>query len=586
MKHLLPLVLAGLLGGTPPLHGRILFEAHHTLRQGALVVMDADGTHRTRVAGAASGMVVIATRGAYAYSRLDGRGEHVVVVDADGKHAFGPGRPAAFSPDGRTLVVQEQDGTCVLRDTHTGRVQHTFPATMGFFGWSPGGLLFAQPSGDLLVTQPDGSGEHTVAHPVGDLEAAWSPDGAWIAYETQPTQVRVVRADGSDDHAVGPGGRDGLVWSPNGSDLAFASPAGRLVIASPDGTATTTGATVAQLGSWSPDGTEFAFDAGGREAGIAVVSTRTFTVRSVSSMSGAVSWFPDGRTLLVRAGGDGFALAVTAGKTKPQRLFRHAGSATFRDDGRLIVQLIVISIQQIAAVSPAGGKVHYLRHTQGGREPAASPDGTKLAFVTPSGAIAVASADGSRSHVIVRRGTAFASPSWSPDSRYIAYADGDAIDVVAAGGGRPRRIADAEGPWTVAWSPDGKRIAFGDAPGDSDSADIVVVDRDGTHRHLLLHGKAGLNWGGVAWSPDGRTIAVARRSDAGGDPDGNADLYLVDVRTHREHEIGLDLSDPSFSPDGKQIAVANDDGTIDVLGLAHTRGVGTVAQGSHPSWSR
>jgi len=224
MKHLLPLVLAGLLGGTPPLHGRILFEAQHTLRQGALVVMDADGTHRTRVAGAASGMVVIATRGAYAYSRLDGRGEHVVVVDADGKHAFGPGRPAAFSPDGRTLVVQEQDGTCVLRDTHTGLVQHTFPATMGFFGWSPGGLLFAQPSGDLLVTQPDGSGEHTVAHPVGDLEAAWSPDGAWIAYASDESgrwEVFARRLADGRRVPISTNGGQRPCWSRDGQSILF-----------------------------------------------------------------------------------------------------------------------------------------------------------------------------------------------------------------------------------------------------------------------------------------------------------------------------------------------------------------------------
>jgi len=140
-------------------------------------------------------------------------------------------------------------------------------------------------------------------------------------------------------------------------------------------------------------------------------------------------------------------------------------------------------------------------------------------------------------------------------------------------------------PWTVARSPDGKRIAFGDTPGESDFADIVLVDSDGTDRHVVVHGHAGLSWAGVAWSTDGKTLAVARRSDAGGDPDGNADLYLVDLRTHRERELGLYLRDPSFSADGKELAVANDDGTIDVVGV---RSVGTraVARGSHPYWSR
>lgn len=582
MTRALLLAIGAMVGSPPTLHGRIVFEAQRTIRPGALVVMDADGTHRTRVAGASSGEVVIAGRGAYAYNRLDDNGEHAVVVDAGGTHAFGNGRPLAFSPDGKTLVILEADGTSELRAVPSGLLQHAFPATMGFVGWSPGGLLFAEPSGDLVVARPDGSGERTVARSVGP--AAWSPDGVWIAYEDQPGEVRLVHPDGSDDHALGAGGTGGVVWSPYGTAVAFASPTGELVVARPDGTSTRTGATVAQLGTWSPDGTAFAFLAGGRRSGLEVFSLVTLTVRDVSPRSGNASWSPDGRTLLVRSGGAGYSVPTTT-TAKPKLLFRNAGSAAWLDDGRLVVQLGEISTEQLASIAPSGGVVRYLPGTRGGREPAPSPDGTKVAFVSASGAVSVARADGTHRHVVARSEASEPSPSWSPNGRFIAYATADAIEVIPSAGGRPRRVTGAELPWTVAWSPDGKEIAFGNTPGDSDFADIVLVRPDGTHRRVVVHGEAGLNWGGVAWSPDGRTLAVGRRSDAGGDPDGVPDLYLLDLPTRRRRDLGLELSDPSFSRDGRRLAVANDDGHVDVVDLRNGR-VRSLAAGSHPSWSR
>jgi Tol biopolymer transport system component len=137
----------------------------------------------------------------------------------------------------------------------------------------------------------------------------------------------------------------------------------------------------------------------------------------------------------------------------------------------------------------------------------------------------------------------------------------------------------------VAWSPDGKRIAFGTTPDDSDYANIVLVDPDGGHRRTVVEGDAGANWGGVAWSPDGTTLAVARRSDAGGDPDGVPDLRLVNVRTGRSTELALDTSDPSWSPDGIQIAAATDTGSVVVLDLGKG-GSRVVGTGADPSWSQ
>jgi Tol biopolymer transport system component len=53
------------------------------------------------------------------------------------------------------------------------------------------------------------------------------------------------------------------------------------------------------------------------------------------------------------------------------------------------------------------------------------------------------------------------------------------------------------------WSPDGKRIAF--ESGRVDDPDplqalVDVIDRDGSHRHTILHGR-GYMYGAPAWQP-------------------------------------------------------------------------------------
>jgi Tol biopolymer transport system component len=588
--------------------GRIVFEAQRVTRAGGLVVMDADGSHRRRVGDVHSVAGLVVGRDAYAFGRVVGGVRvHAMVSDSRGTRDFGEGTPVAFSPDGGTVVIWAPDLSWELRDRVTGALRASFPATMRFAGWSPGGILWEQNT-DLVVTQPDGSGSRTAGQfDAGNLVGVqWSPNGAWISYPARTAtcpagqdcpELHVVRADGTDDHVIGlVSVETSPVWSPDGTQLAFASPDGHLEFSRPAGAVHDTGVTLYEpgprLGSWSPDSTHFAFSPATpdfRSGPLSIISTTTGTTRSVTSGGFSAAWSPDGRTLLL-TGDNGVAVVpASATAVKPKLLARATQESAWLPNGQLIVYLDELEGEQLASVSPQGGRPRFIPRTEYDREPAWSPDGRKLAFASQNAetsiwTIATANADGTHRRVVARSDANEPSPAWSPDGRFIAYANYAGIEVVPSAGGQPRRISSAELPWTVAWSPDGRQIAFGNVTNDSDYADVDVVALNGSHRRTVVHGEAGENWGGIAWSPDGRTLAVARRSDNGGDPSGTSDLYLLDLRSGRTADIGLTYASPSFSTDGKQLAVAVDDGTVDVINL-RTRRDRTIGKGDHPTWA-
>lgn len=105
--------------------------------------------------------------------------------------------------------------------------------------WSPDGrrIVYAAPHGgsgtyDLWITAADGTGEPAdiVTDAGTQFGPAWSPDGAWIAYQSEVSdrwEVWLVRPDGTDAHRVSPDGEDGAwpAWSTDGL-LAWSGPGG------------------------------------------------------------------------------------------------------------------------------------------------------------------------------------------------------------------------------------------------------------------------------------------------------------------------------------------------------------------------
>ncbi|MCB9702940.1 MAG: PD40 domain-containing protein [Myxococcales bacterium] len=141
-------------------------------------------------------------------------------------------------------------------------------------------------------------------------------------------------------------------------------------------------------------------------------------------------------------------------------------------------------------------------------------------------------------------------PAVSPDGQRIAFVssrDGNAeLYVMAADGKEPRRLSDDPANESAPrWSPDGRHLAFLSDRGGSDR--IYVVDPAGespTPRRLTLDRDL-VGEGEHAWSPDGRRIVFV------GVGDRTTSLWLADAEgggTQRLSDDGAVDQGPCWSP--------------------------------------
>jgi Tol biopolymer transport system component len=149
----------------------------------------------------------------------------------------------AWSPDGsRIAFASTRDGGTLSVWTMDGQgadVQRVTREHGEYPDWSPQGdriVYAAPPSGsgryDLWIVPADGAGEpvRLTDDPGTQFGPAWSPDGRWIAYQSEigeRWEVWIIRADGTGARRVTPEGEDGVwpAWSPAGL-LAWSGPGG------------------------------------------------------------------------------------------------------------------------------------------------------------------------------------------------------------------------------------------------------------------------------------------------------------------------------------------------------------------------
>ena len=258
----------------------------------------------------------------------------------------------------------------------------------------------------------------------------------------------------------------------------------------------------------------------------------------------------------------------------------------------------------LAAVPLSDGSVpdsleqHF--RARNGAEPARSPDGTRVAFVSlrdGNREIYVMDADGGNPVNLTRHEAPDDRPAWSPDGRRIAFEsdrDGEVPHIFvmnADGSGVEQLTIEPQTPWALspAWSPDGSSIACTSGQG---VINWGIYSIDLASGALRLISKGGQRGTFPSWSPDGARIAYTVVDTV----NDFSHVWVMAADGSGVQQLTFAESwdrDPTWSPDGTRIAFARQSAQeirydiyiVPAEGGAEERVTNDPHDDIHPNWT-
>jgi Tol biopolymer transport system component len=252
------------------------------------------------------------------------------------------------------------------------------------------------------------------------VAGVWSPDGGLIA----SSGVRLFAADGSGSRALVDGSHPS--WSPDGTELAYQAADGVHVIGA--------------------DGTGDRFLAPG----------------------GAPQWSPAGDRILLQDG-TGIYTVDAAGGTRA--LLTRGTDPEWSPGG----DRVVFQRDHLVLVINADGTGES--YVYEGGNPTWSPDGQRIALTDGLDLLTVHT-DGTEAQYLTTDEPVDYAPAWSPDGTQIAFlrsVPGNiATYVVSATGGSVQKVADGSTP--PLWAPDSERLLLGRTVWSADGSLVVELN--------------------------------------------------------------------------------------------------------------
>ena len=458
-------------------------------------------------------------------------------------------------------------------------------------------------------------------------DAAWSPDGQWIAYGHQSEPgvgkediwkkslatgelVQLTRDPAPDNYPT---------WSPDGQWIAFTSDRGgqgNVWVVSADGQrerqVTTNADSVdmdsagGTITSISPDGQWIAYTAsinGNQDIWIIpFIGGQAQQITSDATADYLPSFSPDGQRIAFASSRSGnmdiWTIPITGGQARQITTNPASDNApAWSPDGEWIAfHSTRGKYPDIWMIPAEGGPALQVTDTPlDDRVPRYSPDGTRIAVNSfkPWSQLWIMDAKGGGLRMLVDE--VYSMPngttSISPDGTTIAYiaqsSAGKDVWLIATTGGEPIQLTQgglvSSGFAALRFSPDGQRIAFSSDQG-GDTNIWTVPTNGGRPRQITIADGQDV-W--MDWSPDGRTLVFTAHT---GD---NWNIWTVPSSGGKATQL-VDWAStewgPTFSPDGQQIAfVSNRDhkGTNGGIWTMATNGgePTLLTAGASPAWS-